>query len=353
VTEYKPLPDISVMELDLPNYSPSDIAASTALSVITTSYEFSCGPAGQMRLTLDCDCIPGPIEEEIELIIDQAALIVRLEKALSGPLLAVSGYAGSADVIAQDPPTAGLVLEHFLTPTLEQLERAEGFSLQIRQVAETIPTDDPVLSRLRFKLESELWETPCVGELIATSPLAAKLLHARFVPALPLPSPARLDLPVPCSLLSGETTVRRADLAALVPGDGLLLPPAINLQSPVYLRFSHQKMARADWRDKQLVITGFADTVLPREETHAMHRFDDNSITIDELPVTISLELDRIEISFASLKDLHVGSVIPFSAGKPQKVRVLANGRAFATADLLQIDGRLGARITALAPRAE
>jgi type III secretion system YscQ/HrcQ family protein len=353
VTEYKPLPDISVLEFDLPDYSPADIAALTALPVKTTSYDFSCGPAGQMRLTLDCDCVPGSIHEEIDLIIDQAALTVRLEKRLSGPLLALSGYAGSPEVIAQDPPTAGLVLEHFLTPTLEQLERGEGFSLQIRQVAESIPKDDPVLSRLRFKLESALWETPCVGELVATSPIAAEFLRARFARALPLPGPARLDLHVPCSLLSGETTVRQADLAAMVPGDGLLLPPTINLQSPLYLRFSHQKMARVDWRDKELVVTGLADIPSPHEETHAMQSFDDDSITIDDLPVTISLELDRIEISFASLADLHVGSVIPFSIGKPQKVRVLANGRGFATADLLQIDGRLGVRISALAPRPE
>ena len=67
----------------------------------------------------------------------------------------------------------------------------------------------------------------------------------------------------------------------------------------------------------------------------------------------LSLELDRMELSFAALADLRVGSVVPFKAGRPEKVRVLANGRAFATADLLQIEDRLGVRITGLLSRTE
>jgi type III secretion system YscQ/HrcQ family protein len=354
VTEYKPLPDISELTFDLPELSAAETAAATTLPVLESSFEFGAGPIDQVRLTLGSGVNPGPIAEEIQLLVGGSAFTIRLEQPVLAPLLSRSGYTGDADVIGQDTSLAGLVLEHFLTPALDRLEAALGLSARINRLSDATGTEDPAVLRVCFRLESALWDAPCLGEVVATSATAADLLRARLSHALPVPGPARLDLPLMCSLSGPDILIRRADLAALLPGDGLLLDPVLDLQGPLYLRLGHQKMARVDWRDTRLVVTGLANQVSPSEESRTMQGFDDDSITIDELPVTISLELDRIQVSFASLSDLRVGSVIPFNSGKPQKVRVLANGRAFASADLLQIDGRLGIRITDLAtPRAE
>jgi type III secretion system YscQ/HrcQ family protein len=353
VTEYKPLPEISALEFDLPELSAAEIASATTLPVMATSFEFGAGPIERIKLTLDANSVPGSIAEEVELVVEAASFTVRLEKPVLGPLLERAGYSGDLDVVAQDAPLAGIVLEHFLSPALGRLETALGLSAQISQVAQTTGAEVSAVLRVRFTLESDLWETPCRGEILATSAAAGDLLRTRLAHVLPTPGPARLDLPMTCSLRSPDIMIRRSELAALAPGDGLFLEPIFDPQGQLYLFFSHKQMACVDWRDKRLIVTGLANLVSPPEESRIMQCFDDDAITIDELPVTISLELDRIQVSFASLSDLRVGSVIPFNNGKPQKVRVLANGRAFAVADLLQIDGRLGVRITDLAPRSE
>lgn len=353
MTHHPTMPLISALKFNLPSLTADELAAAISLPLIRTSFDFAAGPIERVEVTLDTSLKPRSVAEEIDITVDAATFTIRLEQPILGPLLDRSGYPGALAAMAGDPMLAGIVLEHLLTPALGKLEADRGLSVRINRVATASLEQAPAELRVSFELGSELWGSGCVGEMIARSPAAAEALRTMFAQLAPPPGAAPLDLPMSAALLGPAFRSSRKELAALVPGDGLLLDPDFTLQGPLYLRFGARKMARVDWRDKRLVVTGLANTATPLEEIHAMDGFDNETITIDDVPVTLSLELDRVEVTFASLSDLRTGSVIPFKTGKPESVRVLANGKPFATADLLQIDGRLGVRITALASRTE
>ncbi|MEP2783349.1 MAG: FliM/FliN family flagellar motor switch protein [Pseudoruegeria sp.] len=67
--------------------------------------------------------------------------------------------------------------------------------------------------------------------------------------------------------------------------------------------------------------------------------------TIDDLPVKISIELDRIQISIQDLSELASGKVLQFSDKAPDKVRVFANSRYFADATLIMVEDKIAIRI--------
>lgn len=70
---------------------------------------------------------------------------------------------------------------------------------------------------------------------------------------------------------------------------------------------------------------------------------------VEDLPVTISLEMDRKQISIDELTQLTNGQVMKFSEKTPDKVRVFANNQYFADATLIMIEDQIAVRIDQIA----
>lgn len=66
---------------------------------------------------------------------------------------------------------------------------------------------------------------------------------------------------------------------------------------------------------------------------------------IDDLPVSISLEIDRKQISIEELSQLSKGKVMKFSDEAADVVRVFANNKYFADATLIMVDDQVAVRI--------
>lgn len=335
----------------LPVLSPDD--AANVLPVDISHFAFDAGSAASIQLTIDPTCLPGAIVEEIDLTYGGAPFTVRLDQSLLGPLVLHAGYGDSLATVEQDPELAALVLEHFLTNVISLLESTKGQPIQIAHRSDHGRTDLPIALRVRFHLASDQLKFACTGELIARDADGAAKLCSLIAAHRPAQTEAPLALPAPFSLVSQPFLLTQGEIAALVPGDGLMLDRDFNWQAPLILAFSPRHRAQVDWRGNRLIVSGISNLTPTSEEFPAMQSFDDKSLAIDTLPVALSLELDRLEMSFSALGEVRVGSVVPFRSGVPEKVRVLANGRFFATADLLQIGDRLGVRITSISPRAE
>lgn len=71
----------------------------------------------------------------------------------------------------------------------------------------------------------------------------------------------------------------------------------------------------------------------------------ERATSIDDLPVSISLEIDRKQISIEALSQLSAGKVMKFSDKAPDTVRVFANNKYFADATLLMVDDQVAVRI--------
>lgn len=338
---------------DLPVLTLQDVAAANAMPPVATSLQLAAGPFGQIDVGLDACLALRRVDEEIGLTLDDQPVTMRLERSLLAPLLDWAGHAGEADALSRDPDLAGLMLEHLLTPTLDQVETDRKTAIRIGRVDRPpSPDPSPAVLRLRFRLGTGLWDAPCAGELVARTEASADLLRRLFAPGSTPRGDRPLDLPAPGRLLSAPFHLAAGDLAALQPGDGLVPDPDFSLDGPLVLAFSTRHAAEVEWQGDCLIVTNLPRTAaFHSEETPLMTSFDDETIAIDDVPVTLSLELDRIELPFADLGELRVGSIVSFRATRPQTVRVLANGRAFETADLVQIEDRLGVRITSLIQR--
>lgn len=140
--------------------------------------------------------------------------------------------------------------------------------------------------------------------------------------------PAR-GLLLPASLRAGSCALLPEELEALAPGDVALVE------------------ARADGRE-DLVLPGGA-RLRGRRDDHAFH-LEDTAMTERqaELPITLEVELARVEISLGDLARLEPGSALPLALDRRGLVTLRAGERAIARGELVEIDGAVGVRILSL-----
>ena len=69
---------------------------------------------------------------------------------------------------------------------------------------------------------------------------------------------------------------------------------------------------------------------------------------VDDIPVKLLFELGRIELSFAEIRQLAPGALIPMLRPLEDSVDILANGRRIGRGNLVQIGDCMGVRITRL-----
>lgn len=138
-------------------------------------------------------------------------------------------------------------------------------------------------------------------------------------------SPLRL----PVSVRRGTAALLPAELESLEPGD------VVVVQDP------------AD---------GCAALVLPggyraagRLEPDGFHVAETSMSTrTPQIPVTLEVELCRIEVPLGELARLAPGAVLPLTVDRSGQVTLRAGDRAMARGELVEIDGALGVRIASL-----
>jgi type III secretion system YscQ/HrcQ family protein len=290
-----------------------------------------------------------PMVEELVFTLAGECITLRCHRSIMAPMLRRSGHAVDKSAVQSDASLAALVLEHLLTTALEAVEAAEGTAIQFLTIRSVTPDDDAQGRIIRLRLASNLWPSVVAAELQARLP-AGQVLLDRIFDRLCGPPPAPpVHLPAPITLLSPDFKLTLADVRSLAPGDALLLDRRWSPEAEARIGILGRVAAPATWRGGKLYLTGAlrhpqAKDTLPMSLHDSEDQFD-----VAELPVTMTLELDRVELPFSTISGLKQGSILPFGTPMPETVRVLVNGRPFATAGLVQIDGQLGIRITALA----
>lgn len=84
----------------------------------------------------------------------------------------------------------------------------------------------------------------------------------------------------------------------------------------------------------------------PKEGLHESAR---GSPSLGDMPVLVSLELDRLEVTAARLARLEPGWVLPFSASVDELVHLYVRDHWVGSGRLVEVDGRVGVRITRMA----
>jgi type III secretion system YscQ/HrcQ family protein len=261
------------------------------------------------RVALDLAALPGPGVVEVD-----AALLARLVDRLAAAPVEASGAAVPTPLetsvlelmtlLALDAISADATVERALSPRLARGGAAPG-------------------SPLAVSLELDLGGLRGRGRLLLP-PAAVRAL------AGPPSVPDRLaPLALPASLRSGSSAVAAAELDVLAAGDVLLLDAAPSARSHL------------------LLPGGFRISGAVEEET-----FQVEEMAMTEhaavAPVTLEVELARVTLTLGDLSRLEPGAALPLNLDRRGLVTLRAGERAVARGELVEIDGAVGVRITAV-----
>ncbi|GEJ55573.1 FliM/FliN family flagellar motor switch protein [Anaeromyxobacter diazotrophicus] len=183
----------------------------------------------------------------------------------------------------------------------------------------------PEPGALVVALELGLGEERARGRLLV--PAAA--LRALSRPGAP--TAAAAELPLELALRRGAMSLARADLDLLGPGDVLLLDPgepdeALVLPGGLAL---HGRLEGSLFHVQEIAMT----------ETQASY------------PLTLSVEVARVTVTFGELARLEPGAVLALDVRRGGAVVLRAGERALARGELVDVDGALGVRVVELEGR--
>lgn len=174
------------------------------------------------------------------------------------------------------------------------------------------------------------------------------------------------------SLLVGETEVDPAGLAGLEPGDVVLVERVFGEWAPGSVRGTLR--ARVGAGDNVLV-SGAAEEsedealrllveevsaseargsegagrLRMEDESELVTGSDEEAGLLDNLLLTVRVELPARRISLEELTRLRAGQILELDCRATDPVELVADGRRVATGELVDIEGRLGVRVTRLA----
>jgi hypothetical protein len=263
--------------------------------------------AAAARLAIELGALPGRAVLEVE-----AALVVRLVDVLAG------GTGGGATAAALTPVEAGAL-------DLLALAAIDG-ACAVGPIEERLAprlsagADADVPGALAIELRLEAGELSGRARLLL--PAAAVSSLAGSGPPGESGGPARL----PASLRSGSATLSPDELAALAPGDVVVIEPADG---------------------------GLEDLVLPGG-ARLRGRRDGDAFTVEEvlvsqspaqLPIVLEVEFARLEISAAELARLAPGAVWTLPVDRRGLVTLRAGERAVARGELVDVEGAVGVRV--------
>ena len=224
-------------------------------------------------------------------------------------------------------PAEQALLELAALTALDALRGTMAESLAPRLCASAVPACPDASgadrSPLVVDLDLTVGEERGQGRLLV--PAAALRAIAGPVPEVP---PPLAEVELSLSLRDGVASLSPQDLAALAVGDVLLLDEGSTRQ--------------------QLVLPGGLE-LLGRAEGDLFHVEELNMTeTQASYPLTVSVEVARVTVTFGELARLEPGSVLPLDIRRDGAVVLRAGERAIARGQLVDVEGALGVRVLEL-----
>ncbi|WP_062268367.1 type III secretion system cytoplasmic ring protein SctQ [Endozoicomonas arenosclerae] len=235
-----------------------------------------------------------------------------------------------------------------LTPIFNFLSQMLGQSVALSHLKEAEPTDSTLIS---VNLEAENISTRIQ---IEHSEVIENLLKS--IP--PHQSIQLPDIPLWVSLQKGSTVLTRSELNHLEAGDIVFLEEHVN-DSEVIVRIKQNAAFMGTLEDTRVTIS---QRLQAMEEHSAQEQTEHEEsmpqedapqapaapLDLHDLPVTLMFEVGEQQLTFAELQNLTPGYVFQLSNPLETPVKIRANGQLIGKCQLVEIEGRLGARITEL-----
>jgi len=255
-------------------------------------------------------------------------------------------WTGSEPLDDLPAPLREAVRNAALTPLLEGLNGCCGITARLARV----PLPGPAIHTQSLGL----WETPAAGVTpritLHLDDAATDLLIAGLDR-----SPAAASerdwsrLPLDATVETGQTELRMAELKALDPGDLILLPPG----APAYgneliLRHRRRPIAIAHLDGHTLTIDRLLESVMAENEIPNMQETLPGGLDPETVEVRLTFDLGQLSISLGELQQLQPGYSFELDLPAMAGVRIRAGDRLIGRGELIQIEERLGVRVSEL-----
>ena len=247
---------------------------------------------------------------------------------------------------------AAAALHHSVSPILQTFGERLGASAIFQKMTPTEP--DLSIPCLGFNVASEAVSTRIEAELNELLISLLNIFPAHQIPQLP-------DIPFWMTLELGATTLPLDDLYSLETGDIVFLDQHVKGQQ-VIVRVNENVAFLGETNGTQVsILQGFQtmdehhQEALPEDELEHHEEMDEETgaestgdIDLNDLPVNLTFEVGQQKMTLNELQGLGVGFVFELDNPIQQPVSVRANGKLIGHCELVQIENRLGARITHL-----
>ena len=232
-----------------------------------------------------------------------------------------------------------------LSPLLTSLGQLTGSNTRLIAHDDSVSSPDDTMPRLG------LWQgDSAFGSLQLEHATAASLSSALQTLTPPAPSRPRWpNLPITLRLALAETTLTGTELLALEPGDVVLLPPDA-ADHPLTLCLGERRLASARIDRNQVTLAPLPETRMSDNDDISQDQPATAGLSAADLDVRLHFDLGNTTLSLAELQHLEPGYTFTLDRREQDVVRLRVGSRVIGHGELVQIDDRLGVRITSLFP---
>lgn len=303
---------------------------------------------GPLELSLTAVAARTPAPDDVRVVVSwgEDRFVLHCPEGLPAQILRALAPDLGRDL---PPDLAGLLLETALLPIIAAWEQASGRSVGVQG------------------LERDAAQTSAGGLLLTLKDGDARwpihLSDARARDADPSATDRLLELwpvaprlmgpfPLPAALRVGTTRLPVAVAASLRPGDAVLLETRRAGGGVVVIAETWVADARCDadvWRlaalPRRTRGTGLMEWTMQGDTN------DPGPVPLadpDELPVQLTFDVGRLEVTLGDLRRLAPGAVLELGGGPADLVRISAHGRPIGRGELVDVEGAAGVRIVSL-----
>ena len=333
--------DMAVTSLELPAVSSSELQLSRLLSNRHTQYPFSLGEE-QSFLVLGSNKHDLEPEYTINLTINDQPVHWFINHALLDQLLPSPLDHNSIRKLPDDLSHAAL--QHAFGPILGIASQASGLTIEFTGIEHSSSNDEPKELCLNLSIAGTKHKS-----LATASPFILEILS--HLPAHQQEQAP--DISIWANLFLGRSMLSRQEVSELAVGDVVFLQQHVTGQQ-LAVRVNKSTAFVGEAEGTTITLRQRMDLMEEQEELEPQATEEqaaehgESELDLSELPIELLFEIGNQQFTAQEIQNMKPGYVFELDRPIEQPVSVRANGKLIAQCELVQIDNRLGARITKL-----
>ena len=331
---------MAVTPLELPAVSPSELQLSRLLCSRHTHYPFTLNDQ-QCHLVLGSNKHNLEPEYTVSLTINDQSVHWFINHALLDQLLTSPLDHNAIRKLPDDLSQAAL--QHAFDPILSLASQVTGLTIEFADIEHSPSGSEPKelclnLNIAGTKHKSLLSATPFVLEILSQLP-------AHLQEQVP-------DISIWANLFLGRSILSVQEVNELAMGDVVFLQQHVTGQQ-LAVRINKHTAFVGEANGTAITLRQRMDLMEEQEEleqqpTEQVTETEKPGISLSELSVELLFEIGNQQFTAREIQEMKPGYVFELDRPVEQPVSVRANGKLIAQCELVQIDNRLGARITKL-----